>query len=302
MEPHDAPPPPPAAPSAAYAPRRATDDPDVFLIPDDQLPPGLAERVAAAAEPVPARAASTVVLVRDSAEGPQALLLRRHGRAGFAADAWVFPGGTVDGADRDPALSELMDGPPPSWWAARMALADEGEALGYVAAAIREAFEETGILLARGTSALGEGQATELRRALLAGEIQLADVARTAGVTLCAGDMCYVAHWITPAPEPRRYDTRFFLAAVTPEDVCVPHAAEMTDSAWLSPRAAVDRYRRGEMKLLPPTVKTLERICGFPSVAAIRDSLRDEPVPARLPVMERRPDGIAIVVRDQGMS
>jgi 8-oxo-dGTP pyrophosphatase MutT (NUDIX family) len=290
----------PQAPSAAYAPRRATDDPDVFLIPEDQLPPGLADRVAAGGgEPAPSRPASTVVLVRDHAGGPQVLMLRRHGRAGFAADAWVFPGGVVDAADARPEVAAAMDGPTPGEWARRMGLGSASEALGYVAAAVREAFEETGILLARGAAGLGQEHARALRREVLEGRAGLAEVAAAAGVRIAGGELLYIAHWITPAPEPRRYDTRFFLAAVAEDEVCVPHAAELTDSAWMPPADAVARYRAGRMKLLPPTVKTLERLSGFATVAAMVDSLRDEPVPARLPVMERRPDGVAIVLRSE---
>jgi 8-oxo-dGTP pyrophosphatase MutT (NUDIX family) len=288
----------PQAPSAAYAPRHATDDPDVFLIPEDQLPPGLADRVAAAgSQPAPSRPASTVVLVRDSADGPQVLMLRRHGRAGFAADAWVFPGGVVDAADARPDVAGVLDGPSPAEWARRLELSSPAEAMGYVAAAVREAFEETGILLAHGAAGLGQARAEALRREVLEGGAGLAEVAARAGLRVAGGELLYIAHWITPEPEPRRYDTRFFLAAVTEDEVCVPHAAELTDFAWLPPAEAIARYRAGEMKLLPPTVKTLERLSGFATVAAVRDSLRDEPVPARMPVMERRPDGIVIVLR-----
>jgi 8-oxo-dGTP pyrophosphatase MutT (NUDIX family) len=293
-------PPQPSPPSAAYAPRHATADPDVFLIPEDQLPPGLADRLASPAPPVAPRPAATVVLVRDAGDGPQVLLLRRHGRSGFAANAWVFPGGVVDAADASAEVENVMDGPSAGGWAARMGLASGAEALAYVAAALREAFEETGILLAAGAAAPGPADVEDLRRRLLAGELGLAEVAREARVRMSAGGLLYVAHWITPAPEPRRYDTRFFLAAVTGETVCAPHAAEMTDCAWMPPGEAVARWRAGDMKLLPPTVKMLERISGFDDVAAMRESLRDEPVRARLPVMERRADGIAIVLREEG--
>jgi 8-oxo-dGTP pyrophosphatase MutT (NUDIX family) len=194
----------------------------------------------------------------------------------------------------------VLDGPSPAEWARRLELSSPAEAMGYVAAAVREAFEETGILLARGSAALGQERAQALRRDVLAGEIGLADVATLAGLRIAGDELLYIAHWITPEPEPRRYDTRFFLAAVTEDEVCVPHAAELTDSAWLPPAEAFARYRAGDMKLLPPTVKTLERLSGFATAAAMLDSLRDESVPARLPVMERRGDGVAIVLRDDG--
>lgn len=129
---------PPPHHSAASAARRGTDDPRVFLIPERALPPGFAEKVEAGTSvPVAPRPAATVLLARDAEGGPEVLLLRRHGRSGFAADAWVFPGGTVDEADREPALTARIDGPPPEAWAARLDLADASEAAGYVAAALR---------------------------------------------------------------------------------------------------------------------------------------------------------------------
>src|SRR5215207_7298312 len=104
--------------SAAGAARRATDDPSVFLIPSEHLPAGFAEKVDdPGLIPAPPRPAATVVLMRDADGGPEALLLRRHRRSGFAADAWVFPGGGVDKADREEATADHLDGPTPAEWA-----------------------------------------------------------------------------------------------------------------------------------------------------------------------------------------
>jgi 8-oxo-dGTP pyrophosphatase MutT (NUDIX family) len=285
--------------SAASARRRATDDPGVFLIPTEALPPGFAEKVEGGAHPsVVPRPAATVLLARDGARGPELLLLRRHGRSGFAAGAWVFPGGTVDEADGDPALAERIDGPEPLWWARRLEVEDPAVATGYVAAALREAFEETGIVLARtpeGAPPSGEG-VDVARRALLSGVVGLREVAVTLGVRLDARTLAYVAHWITPEPEPRRYDTRFFLAAVPDGAVCVPHEAELVDAAWLTPAEAARRFEAGELHLLPPTIHTLRRLVPFRTVAEMLDALRDVPVPRILPVMRRRPDGVVIVL------
>ncbi len=287
--PHD----PPPSPTAASAARRATEDPGVFLIPQDALPPGFAERVEGSGwTPVPPRPAATVVLLRETEGGPEVLLLRRHRRSGFAADAWVFPGGTVDAEDRDPALAGALSGPSAAEWAARMGLADAGEALGYVAASIREALEETGILLA--FPAPPADVVAEARRALLAGETTLARVVEEIGARLDGAGLVYVAHWITPDPEPRRYDTRFFLAQVPADAVCAPHQAELVDFAWMPPARAVERFRDGGLRLLPPTVRTLEDLSGFASVHDLRVALRDRPVPAILPRMRRHPDGVAI--------
>jgi 8-oxo-dGTP pyrophosphatase MutT (NUDIX family) len=292
--------------SAASAARRATDRPDTFLIPAEALPPGFVDKVRDAdLIPAPARPAATVVLLRDAEGGPEALLLRRHRRSGFAAGAWVFPGGVVDAEDRNGEIADRMDGPSPDEWARRLGVDDPAEALGYVAAAIREAFEETGILLAHFDRVSGQphdpAHSLEVaRRALLNDVIGLRDLAVGNGLRLAGDAMVYIAHWITPLPEPRRYDTRFFAARAPDDAVCDVHDLEMTDASWLRPADAVARFRAGEMKLLPPTVKTLEQLAAFDSFDALRAALADAPVPAITPRMEPRPNGVAIVVPDAG--
>lgn len=294
---------PPPRQSAASAARRATDDPHVFLIPREALPAGFEEKVAAGDfTPAPTRPAATVLLVRDSGDGPEVLLLRRHGRSGFAAGAWVFPGGVVDRGDRDMALVERMDGPTPMQWAERLGLGDPGEAVSFVTAAVREAFEETGILLARvADDATNPGpkawEGLEIaRRALLAEVVDLRQVIVTRSLRIMSDRLMYLAHWITPEPEPRRYDTRFFLARVEADAVCTPHEAEMTESVWLTARGALHFFESGSLKMLPPTVHTLRRLAGFPSVDAIFAALADAPVPAIMPVMRVVPNGVAIVL------
>lgn len=297
--PHDSP------ESAASAARRATGDPSRFLVPEEHLPPGFAEKVESGGfTPVEPRPAATVVLLRASPGGPEALLLRRHRRSGFAADAWVFPGGVVDAEDRDPELAHLLDGPTPAEWAARLGLADPAEAVGYVAAALREAFEETGILLARwdrvGDRHAHPRESLEVaRRALLGGVVGLRGVAVGNGLRLSGGQLLYLAHWITPEPEPRRYDTRFFVARVPGDAECVHHEGEMVDARWMPPSEAVEAFRWGEMKLLPPTVHTLRRLAELGSLDAAWEALRDAPVPAILPRMRRHPEGVMIEIPEE---
>ncbi len=288
-----------AAPGGAGAPRVPTADPNVFVVPTVQLPPGFAERLGTeAAEPAEPRPAATAALVRDGEEGLEVLLLRRHRRSGFAADAWVFPGGVVDPADRQPGLEEHSLGPSAAMWAHRLGLTDPAEALGYVAAAVRETLEETGILLARGN----DGQScppsggARGRAGLLTGETTLLEVLRAAGARLDGGDLLYLAHWITPLPEPRRYDTRFFLARVAADVVCEPQPGELTDARWLTPAEGVAAYRRGELRMLPPTVKTLQRLEPFPSTDAAWQELTDAPVVAILPRMHRDARGVVIEI------
>jgi 8-oxo-dGTP pyrophosphatase MutT (NUDIX family) len=166
-----------------------------------------------------------------------------------------------------------------------------------VAAAIREAFEETGILLAEAGCA-DPGALDVARRALLSGVVGLREIAVNQNLRLDACSVIYLAHWITPEPEPRRYDTRFFLARVPEGAVCDAHQAELVDSEWMAPAEAVSRFERGELRLLPPTVHTLRRLVPFASVGAMLAALRDAPVPRILPRMRRRPEGVEIVVPD----
>lgn len=293
---------PPPRPSAASAARRATDDPHVFLVPRQALPAGFEDKVAAGDYPsAPTRPAATVLLVRDGAGAPEVLLLRRHGRSGFAADAWVFPGGVVDAADRDLSLVDRLYGPTPSEWAARLGLDDPAEAVGYVIAALREAFEETGILLARDASGAPAGADEALavaRRALLTDVVGLRQVVLNQDLRLAGDGVIYVAHWITPEPEPRRYDTRFFLARAEPDALCVPHEEEMTDSVWITAADAIRHFEDGGLRLLPPTIHTLRRLADHASVEAIFAALADAPVPEIMPVMRVVPEGVAIVVPD----
>jgi 8-oxo-dGTP pyrophosphatase MutT (NUDIX family) len=292
----------PNRPTAASAARRATEDPNLFLIPEAQLPPGFADRVDDdSLIAAPPRPSATVALMRDWGTGPQVLLLRRHGRSGFAADAWVFPGGVVDKADREPALAEYLDGPAPTEWAARLGTDTPEEALGFVAAALREAFEETGILLAHpdpaAPSRIGdEASLSVARRALLDGVATLRQMAVGNGVRLAGDELAYLAHWVTPIPEPRRYDTRFFLARAPEGAECDAHEAEMTNALWCAPGEVVERFERGEMKLLPPTVHTLRRLAGFATVEEALAAFRDAPVTPITPRMRRHPEGVAIEV------
>ena len=282
--------------AAAAAARHPTDDPDRFLIPAEQLPPGFAERVGAPDfSPVAPRPAATVVLLREAVQGVEVLLLRRPRRSAFAAGAWVFPGGVVDAADADPALFPRNRGPSPEAWARRLGLPDPAEAFGYVVAALREAWEETGILLVEGD----RPDAARLHAArveALAGRLSLAELAAREGLRLATEDLLYIAHWITPEPETRRYDTRFFLARLPARAECELHGDELKEARWVRPEEAVRAYREGELLLLPPTVHTLGRLVGLDSLDALWQRLRDAPVPAFLPRMRRDPGGILLEI------
>ncbi|MBW3552064.1 MAG: NUDIX domain-containing protein [Gemmatimonadetes bacterium] len=267
----------------------------MFEIPAHRLPPGFAESVdRPPAHPAKPRPAATIVLLREASGGPEALLMRRHRSSGFVPGAWVFPGGRVDSADSGPALYERIRG-----------LSGRQEPDGaFWTAALRELFEETGVLLALDAEgawapdALSDRQLARLRRGLMDGSTSLLDLLEEMDLTLVADDVIHIAHWITPVVEARRYDTHFFAAALPGDRVVEADPREMTEVAWLSPEAALARFEQGELPMVFPTVKTLEALRGYDSVEHALTSLRHREVPRILPRLVRTERGVAIVVDD----
>lgn len=279
---------------AASVGREPTANPEHFLIPAAQLPPGFAEGVERSSErPTEAIPAATVVLVRPGSRGPEVLLLRRPSRSSFAAGAWVFPGGRVDESDGDARIARLWDGPSAGEWRRRLEVDTDAEAIGYVAAAIREAWEETGIVLATGCA----GSTKSLSRAreeILLDRLSLREACEREAIRLSTADLHYIAHWVTPEAEPKRYDTRFFLARVAVETMCLLQGDELVESNWIRPAEAVRLNGGSALKLLPPTLHTLRRLAVFASMEEMWSTLRDAPVRRILPVMRRDPKGIII--------
>ncbi len=220
--------------------------------------------------------AATVTLVRDAPGGLEVLLLERSQSLKFMPGAFVFPGGAVDAGDGAPELESLCIGMEDA--AASRILGVERGGLAYWVAAIREAFEEAGILLAYD----GQGRVVELNgtagerfqkhRQVLDGGRHSAfgDVLRAEGLRLAADRMQYFGHWITPVTAPRRYDTRFFLAAAPAAQEASCDRTETVSHVWLRPRDALDR--RDELGMRFPTIKTLER---FAASANVKDLFAD---------------------------
>jgi 8-oxo-dGTP pyrophosphatase MutT (NUDIX family) len=226
------------------------------------------------------RPAATVVLLRDGRDGPEAYLQRRPAGMGFAGGLWVFPGGRVDEADRDPAVDASWGGPPPAAWAERLGLPVD-EARGQVVAACRETLEEAGLLLA--TPAAGVEELAAARAELLAGATGFAELLARLGVRLDSGRLRYWAWWVTPEEEPRRYDTRFFLAGLPADAAVTAHLAEAERERWLPPvEAAADQ----RLPMLPPTRYTLRDLAGFGSVAEALAAAADRRVERVLPVLD----------------
>jgi 8-oxo-dGTP pyrophosphatase MutT (NUDIX family) len=217
------------------------------------------------------RDASTVALLRDTPDGSQTYLLRRQPTMAFAAGMSVFPGGSTQPGDDEPIG---WVGPSTDDWAARLRCTPE-VARGLVVAAVRETFEESGILLAgpdEHTTAteLDTDDITQVRLDLDGARRSLADVLGERGWVLRADLLGAWAHWITPAFEPRRFDTRFFVAAVPPGQRVGSLPGEADRAAWIAPQAALDLAAGGGVALMPPTVAMCRDLVGVAAVDVVR--------------------------------
>lgn len=254
---------------------------------------------------MPVRDAATVMLVRDRADGPgiEVFMLRRNLNSDFVGGAYVFPGGGLDPSDRADDVEQLCGG-----WTDRAASAVLGVARGGLAfwvAAVRECFEEAGVLLARDRTGSVVSFADPAiaarfqghRDRLNAGATTLAAVSHDEDLTLDVEAMHYFAHWITPLGAPRRYDTRFFIAAAPAEQVPLHDNREVIANLWITPEEALERNAAGEYELIMPTFKNLEALTRFSSSADVLDVARSmSGIPAMLPRIGRGPDGVRILL------
>lgn len=197
-----------------------------------------------------ARPSSTVVLAREGAGAPELLLMRRHERTAFGG-AHAFPGGVLEAADR--RVDDHCEG---ITSAEADALLDTQGALAYFSAAVRELFEESGVLLASGTSSVADLEAA--RDGLNDGTLDWQAFVRGNALQLQCDALHYFSFWITPEALPRRFSTRFFLA-VLPQGQDAAHCGgELTDSCWMSAGDALAASRDGSIRLHFPTIRTLE--------------------------------------------
>src|ERR1017187_9860708 len=237
------------------------------------------------------RPAATLVLVRDTNAGMEVFMIRRTQSAAFMGGAHVFPGGGVDAADASAELAEHCEGLDDAE-ASRLLSVERG-GLAYWAAAMRECFEEAGLLLAHEADGeyadLNEAQRAQVfaqwRESIRAGRATLADLCREHRLRLAAGRMAYYSHWITQPGRPRRYDTRFFVAVAPAAQTPSHDNSETIDHVWIQPAEALERHRRGELHLVFPTTKTLESIARFNSAAALMEFARS---PRKMPAMAPR--------------
>jgi 8-oxo-dGTP pyrophosphatase MutT (NUDIX family) len=215
--------------------------------------------------PAATRDAATVMLLRPAdGRGLEVYMLRRRQSMPFAPGAYVFPGGSVDGRDADAEVA--WAGPDVTEWAGWLGSTTE-LARGLLCAAVRETFEETGVLLAGGTVPAADDLEPD-RLALLDRSLSLAGLFAQRGLVLRSDLLKPWARWITPAVESRRYDTRFFAAALPGQQQTREIRDEADEVAWLRPADVLAAAGRGEALLLPPTAVTLAELAGCDSVAA----------------------------------
>jgi 8-oxo-dGTP pyrophosphatase MutT (NUDIX family) len=207
---------------------------------------------------VPIRDAATVVLLRDGVAGIEAWLLTRVTQMVFAAGVTVFPGGRVDASDADLPFS----GSAYTEVAGRFGC-DEPMARALLGAAVRETFEETGVLLSVPAADL-----SELRADVEDGRLAFGDLLRSHGLSVDADGLQPWARWVTPAGETRRYDTRFFVGALPPGAEAQDVTSESSAAAWVGVGDALEQAQRGERIMLPPTLETLASLVAHPTVAS----------------------------------
>ena len=216
------------------------------------------------------RQAATVALLRDGADGLEVLLLRRHGGHVFGANAYVFPGGAVDAADSGAVFAarsasgleyaeRCID--------TQTETGDSTNAAAYWTAAIRECFEEAGVLIACDCGDLAADRVLSARTALNAGTRHWADVIEDLDLRFRLDELIYFAHWTTPAGMPKRYSTRFFAARSPSAQSALCDGLETTHVWWARPHEAVAAHERGEIHMMTPTRSTLDRLCDYGDVA-----------------------------------
>jgi 8-oxo-dGTP pyrophosphatase MutT (NUDIX family) len=246
----------------------------------------------------PPRESATVMLLRDGARGLEVFMVRRHLNSDFVGGAYVFPGGSLDEADC--ALTRYA-GIAPAEAARRLELPAE-RALGHFGAAIRETFEEAGVLLARRHGAvpsLDDEEHWEARRkALLDGTLAWADMLAAEELELACDLVGYFSHWITPEGTPKRFTTRFFVAAMPAGQTPLADEKEVEAGVWVRP---ADALADKTMTMIFPTIRTLEELATFQTAADALAACQDRQVVANLPrIIERDGEPVVLLPGDPG--
>ncbi|WP_182379242.1 NUDIX domain-containing protein [Nocardioides sp. WS12] len=240
-------------------------------------------------QPAPTRDAATVAILRDGDGGLESFFLRRQSTMEFAPDMYVFPGGGVQASDEAPVR---WAGPTPDEWAGILSC-EPRMAVALVVAAVRETFEETGILLAGPDESTVVGDVSapvflRARDALEAKKIGFADLLDEQGLVLRSDLLGAWAHWITPEFEPRRYDTRFFVARMPDGQSVGALATEAAAGEWHSLTDTLRMVKDGDLAMLPPTIHTCLDLVGHRAADVVAEaaSRTIEPIQPRLVVHE----------------
>ncbi len=246
--------------------------------------------------PVTPRLAATVTLLRQGAAGRvEVFMVRRHIQSDFAPDVFVFPGGSVNADDREAERTPGLCAD-----AAQTDHVTPAEA-GLRVAALRELFEEAGVLLAWRDGqplAIADDDIVRFadhRAALNQRQTTLGAIAAREGLTLATDDLTLWAHWITPTALPKRFDTYFYLAAMPPTQEAAHDALETTEGVWVAPEDALAGYARGEFPLVFATVHQLRALSGLAGVADARARFIGVEPPVIMPRVVRR-DGAVIIL------
>jgi 8-oxo-dGTP pyrophosphatase MutT (NUDIX family) len=246
-----------------------------------------------------------VVRDGDHADAPlEVLMVRRSLRSDFVGGAFVFPGGSVDPADAAPQAEKLC--PTKTDDDASRVLGVVSGGLAYWVAAVRECFEEAGVLLARDVHAgpmlslADPDRAARFaahRQDLNAGRSSMEEMCRTEGLTLAVDCLHYFAHWITPKGSPRRFDTRFFVSAAPDDQTPAHDATETISHVWIRPADALAQHRAGRMEMILPTIRNLQAIGRFPTAGLLlEEAAALQSVPAVLPRMVADETGVRLLL------
>jgi 8-oxo-dGTP pyrophosphatase MutT (NUDIX family) len=236
--------------------------------------------------PVPARPASTVVILRDAPGGIEVFMVVRHREIDFASGALVFPGGKVDAQDSGSVWTELI------------AAAPSAPDRSFFVAAGRETFEEAGLVLARHRGAMDLVDAATAdrlvgahRARLLRGEVSFGDIVRSEDLALALDILVPFAHWITPEAVPKRFDTHFFLVAAPVSQLGAHDGAESVEGLWIAPQQALAEAESGSRTLVFATRMNLAKLARYRTVAEAVAATRARPVVTVTPKVKRTPEG-----------
>lgn len=244
--------------------------------------------------------AATVLLLRDGEPDLEVYLLRRVTGMPFAGGMTAYPGGSVD--DRDGDVDIAWSGPTPEQWGTAFGC-DARLARELVCAAVRETFEEAGVLLAGPPEggvvpSVSGDDWEEQRQALLRRDLSLSELLAGRGLAVRSDLLRPFAHWITPEAEPRRYDTKFFAAALPVGQEARDVSGEADEASWLTPTKALAELSTGRRPMMPPTIHTLGQLEPYPDVAAVLAGAPPEPLHPISPTFEETPEGRFAVLPD----